>query len=225
MKTTKGLWAKLCLVLALAALGGCGGVGTPTSPCGEDEALDTLMSGILNERFKPVHIRELLSDHWDEMSEEREELEAERDTAKEADARAWRIESDAGAAFRRSRGGEDDDAYEELKAAYEEAKAEREKTTKTVLEEAIAALEEFEKETSEMRSKIREDAEELDAEELDLEDLYNVHFLSVFTTAHEEAPVNRSECKAQVKSDLLGDIMVNYVVHFDTRNGRPYVFN
>lgn len=190
MKTTKGIWAKLCIVSALAALGGCGGVGTPTSLCGEDEILDTLMHGILNNRVKPEHIRKLVQDLEYERRRELDELEAESDAAGEE--RSRRID-------------EGSLSVQDANAAYQEERAEQT---------------EFGRETRRMISEIHEDAEEED-----LEDLYNVHIHSVFTTAYEEAPVNQSTCKAQVKSDLLEDIMVNYTVHLDTRDGQPHLFN
>ena len=54
MKPIKGLWAKLCLVLALAALGGCGWGETPG--CAEDETLEVL--------------QRILADHWGTMDQE-----------------------------------------------------------------------------------------------------------------------------------------------------------
>lgn len=190
MKTTKGLGAKLCIVSALAALGGCGGVGTPTSLCGEDEILDTLMHGILNNRVKPAHIRKLVSDLENERRRELIELNAEFDAAGEERSRLI----DEGSL-----------SVQDANAAFQEERAEKA---------------EFRRETEGMITEIHKDAEEED-----LEDLYNVHIHSVFTTTYEEAPVNHSACKAQVKSDLLEDIMVNYTVHLDTRDGRPYVFD
>ena len=50
VRTTKGLWAKLCLIPALAALGGC---ANSTPDCGADETLE-LLQGIVERPWKEL---------------------------------------------------------------------------------------------------------------------------------------------------------------------------
>ena len=198
MQAIMGRWAKLCVVPALLALGGCGG---PATPCGADIPLENyVMFNMLNNRFKPAHIREVKREIVDARKEERKELEAERKAASEANREVYRSIN--------RRGGP---SAEEAKAALDEAKA---------------ALDEFDEETRTLLAELEKDIEEnLEDEDIfELQGLYDVRFGGVVTTGYEEAPVSNYACLAWIESDLLDTFNVEFNVKLDARNGAIHVF-
>ena len=186
IKASKRLWAKLCIIPALAALAGCGGA---TPDCGADETLDLVRDTLLKNTFMPEHKRKLERDLPDKAAKKIQAgLGDEYQAAKAA-------------ALQRGM-----DEYYAHDAALSAAGINRE----TYLGKLHA-------EVQAEQAKIAGSAVSPD----ELLDLYNVQIAFVSMTRHNQA-VDAYQCSAQVTSNFLRDLKINYTVKRDAADSSQF---